>query len=360
MPGTCRILEDCPAALLRWKKEQVLPKTCYFVKYDQYVCCAKDDKNIDPYTTVEPPTLPPLTVERPSVQGKFKFFLFHFPFSFFFCATTIICLPLAACEESKIFGVSVVGGKPTEYGEFPFMAALGWPSHFDGGNFFRCGGTLISPLFVLTAAHCIKFGGQYPTVVRLGGENLTLGMGQEHEVRRVFVHPEYKKDDSYNDIALLELEDSKPSKYQIACLWPHKELQRKDLIAIGYGQIRFAGLPSSQLLKVDLELVHEEQCKPHYTRDLLSAGLAKTQLCAGVQKGVGDTCQGDSGGPLLMKEYATWYAVGITSLGQGCASGPPSVYTRVSAYLDWIESIVWPRPEQVEQYQPTFDLRMSD
>lgn len=84
MPGTCRILEDCPAALLRWKKEQVLPKTCYFVKYDQYVCCAKDDKNIDPYTTVEPPTLPPLTVERPSVQGKFKFFLFYFPFSFFF------------------------------------------------------------------------------------------------------------------------------------------------------------------------------------------------------------------------------------------------------------------------------------
>lgn len=252
-----------------------------------------------------------------------------------------------------------MGGKKTEYREFPFMAALGWPSLFDGGHFYRCGGTLISPLFILTAAHCINFGGQYPTVVRLGGDNLTMGMGEEHKIRRVFVHPGYTDSGSYNDIALLEVEDCKPSKLQIACLWPKKELAHENLVAIGYGQIRFAGLSSSQLLKVDLQWVHEKDCKPHYDTDVLADGLAKTQLCAGDMSGIGDTCQGDSGGPLLMKKYSTWYVVGITSLGQGCASGPPSVYSRVSSYLDWIESIVWPRPEQAEQ-QPTFDLRHSD
>ncbi|KAH8398026.1 hypothetical protein KR222_010400, partial [Zaprionus bogoriensis] len=251
--------------------------------------------------------------------------------------------PFAACEELQIFGISIVGGKKTKYGDFPYMAALGWPSLFDGSIFFRCGGTLISPTFVLTAAHCINFGGQFPTTVRLGGENLTMGMGEQHEIVRVYVHPSYDEKTSYNDIALLELDEAKPSKLGIACLWPMEQLNVASLTAIGYGQIRFAGLSSSELLRVELQPVEQEDCKPHYGKDLLVDGLATTQLCAGDASGLGDTCQGDSGGPLLRQLDKIWYVVGITSLGQGCASGPPSVYTRVFSYLDWIESIVWPQ-----------------
>lgn len=265
----------------------------------------------------------------------------------------------AACEDSRVFGISIVGGTPTKYREFPYMAALGWPSHFDGSTFYRCGGALISPTFVLTAAHCINFGGQVPTTVRLGGENLTMGMGEDHAIRRVFTHPGYNDSTSYNDIALLELDDSQPSTQQIVCLWPRSVLEINELIAIGYGQIQFAGITSTQLLKVALQHVSKEECQPHYSLDVLSDGLDASQLCAGDMKGLGDTCQGDSGGPLLMQTGPTWYAVGITSLGQGCASGPPSVYTRVSSYIDWIESIVWPKPD-VSPQLPTFDLRVSD
>ncbi|XP_034490197.1 serine protease snake [Drosophila innubila] len=332
--GSCKLLEDCPDALKRWKLNNVFPKTCYFVKYDQYVCC--EIKNTNSNNDTEATTLTPKTDDFTEIRPSEK-----------------------ACEDSKVFRFSIVGGTPAKNGEFPYMAALGWPSHFDGSIFYRCGGALISPTFVLTAAHCINFGGQLPTVVRLGGENLTMDMGEDHAIRRVFTHPGYNDTTSYNDIALLELDDSKPSKRQIVCLWPSSVLAVNELTAIGYGQIQFAGLASKQLLKVGLQHVTKEECQPHYQPEQLADGLADSQICAGDMKGVGDTCQGDSGGPIVMESLRTWYAVGITSLGQGCASGPPSVYTRVSSYIDWIESIVWPKPD-VSTQLPTFDLRRSD
>ena len=53
--------------------------------------------------------------------------------------------------------------------------------------------------------------------------------------------------------------------------------------------------------------------------------------------------KGDSGGPMILKQgIVIPYVIGITSFGQGCAGGAPSIYTRISSYLDWIESIVWP------------------
>ncbi|XP_062141278.1 serine protease snake [Drosophila sulfurigaster albostrigata] len=330
VPGNCKLLEDCPAALRRWNEQSVLPKTCYFVKYDQFVCCDLHDNNS---TT---PTIQPEPEPEPQLRSSEQ-----------------------ACEDSKIFGISIVGGRPAKYGEFPYMAALGWQANFDGSILYRCGGTLIAPTFVLTAAHCINFGGQLPATVRLGGENLTEGMGENHAIRRVFTHPDYTDTGAYNDIALLELDATQPSSRTIVCLWQSPELPMDELTAIGYGQIQFAGLSSKQLLKVSLQHVTQQQCQPHYQLEDLPLGLALSQMCAGDLRGVGDTCQGDSGGPLLMRSKNQWFVVGITSLGQGCASGPPSIYTRVSSYLDWIESIVWPKAE-VGPQQPTFDLRMND
>lgn len=73
--------------------------------------------------------------------------------------------------------------------------------------------------------------------------------------------------------------------------------------------------------------------------------LNKNQICAGDWLGERDTCAGDSGGPILVKieseERVLPYIVGITSFGGYCASGLPAVYTRISEYREWIESIVW-------------------
>ncbi|KAH8273393.1 hypothetical protein KR018_008635, partial [Drosophila ironensis] len=362
--GNCRRMEDCPPAIRKWMEKREPPKTCYFVKSEEFVCCDQEAE-VPEITTGVPPTLPPTASPYTVPQVKRS--------------------SLDACfynnnvkqinENDLVFVVSVVGGMPTRYREYPFMAALGWRSNFDDRTiYYRCGGALISDRFVLTAAHCIDFGGEPPNQVRLGGDNLTLTEGEDLPVRRVIVHPEYDASTDYNDIALLELETPAKPELRPVCLWYETELANSLVTAIGYGQTSFAGLSSAQLLKVPLQRVSNDICQFHYSSEQLNRGLLESQMCAGDDTGERDTCQGDSGGPLLMLNGPLTYAVGITSHGQGCASGPPTVYTRVSSYLDWIEGHVWPngfqKPGPVPQQQqlsaqlkeptkPDFDLRAT-
>ncbi|EDW26715.1 GL14645 [Drosophila persimilis] len=174
MAGTCKLMQDCPPALRRWLEKRESPKTCYFVKFDHYICCEPDKQPL---------------ISRPSVLACYDY-------------NNVKQLN----ERDITFVVSVVGGKPTAYREYPFMAALGWRSNFDERIYYRCGGALISPTFVLTAAHCIDFGGALPSQVRLGGDNLTLATGEDFNIKRAIIHPEYNASTAYNDIALLELE----------------------------------------------------------------------------------------------------------------------------------------------------------
>lgn len=100
--------------------------------------------------------------------------------------------------------------------------------------------------------------------------------------------------------------------------------------------IIISGFVSSKLLKVSVKGVGHVLCKSKYS--LLGSG----QLCAGGQKGFA-SCGGDSGGPLMTMDTTNikspyWYCAGIVSFGlKSCGQdGWPGVYTRVSAYTDWI------------------------
>lgn len=253
----------------------------------------------------------------------------------------------------------IVGGEESEPGEFPHMAVLGWSSGRDGEDpKFRCGGTLISDRYVLTAGHCIRTTNMNAlNVVRLGDHHLYERSDGVQEVtlgiEKIEVHPEYRPSKSrYNDIALVRLNESVTFGPNIrpACLWPTAQLNETRVVAIGYGDTEDYGNPSSVLMKVRLEILPNDLCQPLYAQEWkLPQAIVASQLCAWspTDHEKRDTCRGDSGGPLqvtLAGHRCLYYVVGITSFGKSCgAVGSAGVYTRVEAYLEWIEGIVWPQ-----------------
>ncbi|CAH2049113.1 unnamed protein product, partial [Iphiclides podalirius] len=265
------------------------------------------------------------------------------------------------------FKHSAVGGRKTEPGEFPHMGAVGWRA-IKGTWIFKCGSSLISSKFLLTAAHCSRasprepnIANTTPEIVRLGDKNIIDVVANglpplDAKIQRIIVHPRYAAPKKYFDIAIIELQrDVIFNMYvQPACLWIKSDtspLGSKATLT-GWGVIETATLETSpELQAAEVEILGSNVCD-----DLLKSscnrlwcGLSENQLCAGKLSGGVDACQGDSGGPLQVKiqlpsnsQGSIHYLIGVTSFGVGCGrANTPGVYTRVSSFIDWIEDVVW-------------------
>ncbi|KAE8573468.1 ovochymase-1 [Halyomorpha halys] len=245
----------------------------------------------------------------------------------------------------------IVGGKPAKPNEFPHMALIGIDNNNTDIEWF-CGGSLISPRFILTAAHCNISQHIESVVVRLGDLDVKDDTEKSTpitlKVIEVFDHPKYNHSRAYHDISLLKLEkdvELGPSIRPL-CLHTSSSIAQDKAIATGWGHTSFAGYESNHLLKVELDLLSDERCKSEYDFEhvTLSQGITpETIFCAGGKEDK-DTCQGDSGGPLqitLKEPYCMYSQIGVTAFGVACGIGTPGGYTRVSHYIPWIESIVW-------------------
>lgn len=240
----------------------------------------------------------------------------------------------------------IVGGEAAKPGEFPHMAALGYRSVPNDPIQYKCGGTLISDRFIMTAAHCTTQG---LVTVRLGDLNLISDADgatpQEFSVEDTIAHPQYSAKSKHNDIALIKLVGKVVFSPTIrpACLYQMANVEEQKLTAAGYGAVENFGPNSNILMKVVLDQFDKPTCLKYYSR-AGSSQLIDSQMCVGFKVGGRDTCQGDSGGPLQIRDLENdclFHVVGITSYGTYCGEEVPAVYTRVGSYIPWIESIVW-------------------
>ncbi|XP_077370410.1 uncharacterized protein prss56 [Festucalex cinctus] len=230
----------------------------------------------------------------------------------------------------------IVGGSPAPPGSWPWLVNL----QLDGG--LMCGGVLVESSWVVTAAHC--FAGSrsesYWTAV-VGEFDITKTDPDEQvlKVNRIIPHPKFNPKTFNNDIALVELTSPVVLSDRVTpvCLPSGIEPPTgSPCLVAGWGSLYEDGPSADIVMEAKVPLLPQNTCKNALGKELVT----NTMLCAGYLSGGIDSCQGDSGGPLIYQDRISgrFQLHGITSWGDGCGEkGKPGVYTRVTAFSDWIQ-----------------------
>lgn len=210
----------------------------------------------------------------------------------------------------------IVGGVNAIKQQIPYQVSI----RFKGRH--RCGGTIIGPSDIISAAHC--FNHPYSTslysiragALKLSGNESTI---QDRSVAQILNHPEYINDVNYlwaNDIAIVKLSSPLIFNFDVKAilLAPEGMNFRNSMGTIsGWGLTKEGGnRPPEDLQTANIQVVDSDICKQLY-----GWRFRDSMICAGPY-GQKATCQGDSGGPLMVETGAK-FLVGITSSANGCA-----------------------------------------
>ena len=253
-------------------------------------------------------------------------------------ASLLLCAAGAAPAFAGGASPRIVGGDDASTTTTPWVVAL----TTDSGAFF-CGGTLVGPAKVVTAAHCVTqalaTGGmttKAPSSLRVvaGRTDLRTRDGLQVRVSSVWADPNFRDVGTGHDVAVLTLARTVPYRTLPIVAAGDTSGYNPGVVAtvLGWGRVGESAAPSPTLQSVQVPVVADKTCATEESD--FDAG---SMVCAGYPQGGRDACAGDSGGPMVVDGRL----VGVVSWGDGCArAGKPGVYTRLTSYRDEVAAQV--------------------
>ncbi|XP_037888064.1 trypsin-like [Glossina fuscipes] len=263
-------------------------------------------------------------------------------------ATSVPSSSLSPLLSNQInYDGRIVGGSATSISNLPFTVSL----QFDGTHI--CGGSILKPHIILTAAHCFQISNDASRYqIRAGSSSHRYG-GQLRRVQRIIKHEAFSLNTLDNDVALGILRQYLIYSSNVRSIQlPEKNeyLPPNSMCQVsGWGSTKEDGALPSLLHTVTVPLINQDICVKNYK---YFGEISKTMFCARYPQGGKDSCQGDSGGPLVypvIKPNLSRKAIktalanvkqfGIVSWGIGCAQQDyPGVYTNVTRLRVWIDA----------------------
>lgn len=257
-----------------------------------------------------------------------------------------LLLAIVSAPASAQFGARIVGGSEAKPGAWPYQVAISAAG-------YSCGGTLIAPQWVLTAAHCTV---DPSSRAAFPADAYSLRIGSLHKARdgrvlrvtQVIVHEKYNQPAAFeNDIALLKLSEPVGDIAPVAMEGVDAGRGRAavDVRASPWARVIGWGYtdpvrrtPAEMLQEASLPIIENGRCDTTMGKGD-TGPIDARRICAGQSEGGVDSCNGDSGGPLLANGGGNWVQVGIVSYGVAECGKPNAfgVYTRVASFANWIE-----------------------